>query len=61
MFDEALFWSRPQGYGRMVLWTRESYRAAGRHEDRDRFLLVAWAPAHAFGLEVVDQTWGPVL
>lgn len=57
MLDAALSFARAAGYRRMLLWTHESHRAAGRLYARNGFALTAAAPARAFGCDVVDQTW----
>jgi GNAT superfamily N-acetyltransferase len=57
MLDEAIAWAREAGYRRMVLWTHESHRAAGRLYARNGFALLSATPARAFGQDVVDQTW----
>ncbi|WP_318248251.1 GNAT family N-acetyltransferase, partial [Xinfangfangia pollutisoli] len=57
LLDTALGFARAAGYRRMVLWTHESHRAAGRLYAKNGFALTASTPARAFGCDVVDQTW----
>jgi GNAT superfamily N-acetyltransferase len=57
LLDEAISWARTKGYRRMVLWTHESHRAAGKLYARNGFTLQASMPTEAFGQNVVDETW----
>ncbi|MEZ5796606.1 MAG: bifunctional helix-turn-helix transcriptional regulator/GNAT family N-acetyltransferase [Paracoccaceae bacterium] len=57
MIEACLAFARDAGYRRMVLWTHESHRAAGRLYARNGFALTDSSPARSFGVEVVDQTW----
>lgn len=57
MLETALTYARTAGYQRMVLWTHESLTAAGRIYARNGFTLKKAEPSHAFGRDIVDQTW----
>lgn len=57
MLDACLDFARLTGYRRMVLWTHESHRAAGRLYARNGFALRESRPARAFGQDTVEQIW----
>ncbi|WP_109505573.1 bifunctional helix-turn-helix transcriptional regulator/GNAT family N-acetyltransferase [Nocardioides speluncae] len=57
LVDECLRFARQAGYRRMVLYTHEGLDAARRAYERVGFTLEAAVPQHAFGTDVVEQTW----
>lgn len=50
-------WARERGYGRMVLWTHESHRAACALYARSGWSLAASRPVRSFGQDLVEQHW----
>jgi DNA-binding MarR family transcriptional regulator/predicted N-acetyltransferase YhbS len=50
--------ARGQGHDTLVLWTNDILGAARRIYERAGFTLVSQAPHHAFGHDLVEQTWG---
>lgn len=57
MLDRALGFARAAGYRRMLLWTHESHRAAGRLYARNGFRLESAQACRSFGQQVVSQIW----
>lgn len=53
--------ARFHGAARLVLWTHESHRAAGRLYARTGFSLIDQRPVEAFGVPTIEQTWQLVL
>lgn len=55
--DEAIAFARAAGYRRMVLWTQSGLLAARHIYAQRGFVLQDSQPRHAFGVDVVDETW----
>jgi DNA-binding MarR family transcriptional regulator/GNAT superfamily N-acetyltransferase len=57
LVDECHRFARAAGYRRMRLWTTNQQHEA-RHIYRGKgYVLVAEQPVHAFGQDMVDETW----
>ncbi|MGB3407544.1 MAG: GNAT family N-acetyltransferase [Jannaschia sp.] len=61
LLDRVIAHARTTGAGKLVLWTHESHRAAGRLYARNGFALVDEKPVMAFGQPTVEQNWELVL
>ena len=57
LVDECVAFARAAGYRRIVLWTNDVLVAARRIYERAGFQLVAAGAHHAFGHDLVEQTW----
>lgn len=57
LLDACVGFAREAGYRRMVLWTHESHRAAGRLYAATGWTLVRRDPKVSFGVDVVEQGW----
>ncbi|MBY0611483.1 MAG: GNAT family N-acetyltransferase [Beijerinckiaceae bacterium] len=57
LVDQAIAFSRKQGYSRIVLWTHDVLHAAIAIYRKRGFVLTGEQPNHAFGHDLVSQTW----
>ena len=57
LVDAVIEHARAQGHERLVLWTNDVLTAARRIYVRAGFTLTSEAPHHAFGHDLVEQTW----
>jgi len=57
LVDEAVAFARAAGYRRMMLWTIDFLTAARKIYEIGGFTLVERTPNHAFGRDMVDETW----
>jgi DNA-binding MarR family transcriptional regulator/N-acetylglutamate synthase-like GNAT family acetyltransferase len=57
LVDAVIEHARNQGHRELVLWTNDVLTAARRIYQRAGFTLMSEAPHHAFGHDLVEQTW----
>jgi DNA-binding MarR family transcriptional regulator/GNAT superfamily N-acetyltransferase len=57
LVDECLRFARDAGYKSMTLWTQANLLAARRIYARAGFKCTAAEPNHAFGVDLVSETW----
>lgn len=57
LVEECVRFARRSGYDELVLWTNDVLAGARRIYQRAGFELVEQAPHHAFGRDLVEQTW----
>ena len=57
LLDALVAHARQNGAARIVLWTHESHRAAGRLYARNGFRLLDETPVTAFGQPTREQNW----
>ncbi|MEM9797881.1 MAG: GNAT family N-acetyltransferase [Pseudomonadota bacterium] len=57
MLDMLMDHARGVGAQKLVLWTHESHRAAGRLYTRNGFRLLNESPVEAFGQPTREQNW----
>ena len=57
LVEQAIAFSRSQGYRRIVLWTHGVLHAAIAIYEKQGFVLTGEERNHAFGHDLVSQTW----
>ena len=57
LVDVCVERARAMGYRRVTLWTNDVLTAARKIYERSGFLRIAAEPHHAFGHDLVSETW----
>ena len=57
LVDECHAFARAAGYRRMRLWTTDQQKEARHIYQSKGYILVAEEPVHAFGRDMVNETW----
>jgi DNA-binding MarR family transcriptional regulator/N-acetylglutamate synthase-like GNAT family acetyltransferase len=57
LVDAVIAHARGRGYEELVLWTNDVLTGARHIYERAGFALTSEAPHHAFGHDLVEQTW----
>lgn len=57
MLDHCMGFARKAGYTRMELWTHASHTAACALYAATGWQVAASKPVHAFGVDLVEQSW----
>ena len=57
LVDECHRFARAAGYRKMRLWTTDQQKEARHIYQNKGYALIAEEPVHAFGLDMVNETW----
>ncbi|HVH85378.1 MAG TPA: GNAT family N-acetyltransferase [Terriglobales bacterium] len=57
LVEECIAFARKTGYRKIVLWTQSVLTAARKIYQNAGFELVKEEPQHAFGADLVSETW----
>ena len=57
LLNTCMDFARARGYSGMQLWTHESHRAACALYQRNGWRVTAQKPVHAFGQDLIEQTY----
>jgi GNAT superfamily N-acetyltransferase len=57
LLERVIGHARSTGARRLILWTHDRHRAAGRLYGRRGFRLVAERPVDSFGQKMIEQHW----
>ena len=61
LVDAVIRHAKTRGYTTLTLWTNDILHAARRIYERAGFVLEREAPHHAFGHDLIEQTWSLTL